>query len=40
MVESIIAKKQNHTVVTLSILGIKSNGNLIDELNFEWLEEQ
>ena len=35
-----IQKKKSHTIITLSILGVKFNGALIDELNFEWLEEQ
>ena len=39
LITSILEKKRANTVVTLSIIGIRSDGTLEDELNYEWIEE-
>lgn len=39
IIQNYLASKRNNTVVSLSIMGIKGNGSLTDELDYEWLEE-
>ena len=36
---SVLAKKKASSVVTLSIVGVRSDGSLEDELNYEWIEQ-
>ncbi len=34
-----LQKKKATTVVTLSVMGIRSDGSIEDELNYEWIED-
>ena len=38
IIQNYLASKRNNTVVSLSIMGIKGNGRLTDELDYEWVE--
>lgn len=39
MITSVLAKKKASSVVTLTIVGVRSDGSLEDELNYEWIEQ-
>ena len=39
IISNMLNSKKSNTIISLSILGIRPNGSLTDELDYEWLEE-
>ena len=39
IIKNFLSTKRSNTIISLSIMGVKPNGALTDELDYEWLEE-